>query len=90
MQSAVEISLYPLQDNYLEIIKWFIQRLDNYPQLQRKTNAMSTQLKGPHDELMKILSDEMAAAYEKYGRSDFVCKFIPGGLDLDYKEESTT
>ncbi|TCI03249.1 hypothetical protein EZV61_10225 [Corallincola luteus] len=86
MKTAVEISLYPLQDNYIDIIKWFIGRLDAYPELERKTNGMSTQIQGDHNAIMTILSDEMANAYEKWGRGVFVCKFIPGGVNLDHSE----
>lgn len=89
MQTAVEISLYPLRDNYLEVIKWFIARIDNYPQIRRSTNGMSTQLQGEHAELMQFISLEMANAYDRFGRSVFVCKFIPGGVDLDYSDEGS-
>lgn len=84
--TAVEISLYPLQDNYLEVIRWFIQQLDGYPNIERRTNAMSTQLQGPHEELFALLASASAAAYRQFGRAVFVCKFIPGGLNLEYKE----
>ncbi|TKB57359.1 YkoF family thiamine/hydroxymethylpyrimidine-binding protein [Ferrimonas aestuarii] len=86
MKLAVEISLYPLQDNYLLPIKWFIERLDAYPEIQRKTNAMSTQLLGDYDQVMSLLAVEMKAAHEKWGKGVFVCKFIPGGVNLDHSE----
>jgi uncharacterized protein YqgV (UPF0045/DUF77 family) len=86
MKTAIEISLYPLQDNYIEIIKWFIHRFDGYPNVERLTNGMSTQLQGPHEEIMALLSTEMKAAYQQWGRSVFVCKFIPGGVNLTHTE----
>ncbi len=86
MKTAVEISLYPLQDDYLNIIKWFIERLRHYPEFERQTNGMSTQLQGEHAELMAMLSTEMEAAYAQWGRSIFVCKFIPGGVNLEHSE----
>lgn len=84
--TAVEISLYPLQDNYLEVIRWFIQQLDGHPGIERHTNGMSTQLQGPHDTLFALLAEASAAAYRKFGRAVFVCKFIPGGVNLEHRE----
>ncbi|SDJ66920.1 YKOF-related Family [Ferrimonas sediminum] len=86
MQLSVEISLYPLQDNYLAPIQWFIARMDSYPEIQRKTNAMSTQIGGDYDTVMALLATEMKAAHEQWGKGVFVCKFIPGGVDLDHSE----
>ncbi|GAA5187488.1 hypothetical protein [Ferrimonas gelatinilytica] len=86
MQLSVEISLYPLQDNYLSIIKWFIGRLDQYPDIQRITNGMSTQIGGDYDTVMALLATEMKASHENWGRGVFVCKFIPGGVNLDHSE----
>ncbi len=86
MQLSVEISLYPLQDNYLPIIKWFIERLDQYPEIQRLTNGMSTQIGGDYDTVMALLATEMKAAHQQWGRGVFVCKFIPGGVNLDHSE----
>ncbi|BDY04787.1 hypothetical protein [Ferrimonas sp. YFM] len=86
MQLAVEISLYPLKDQYLLPIKWFIERLDAYPDIQRKTNGMSTQLCGDYDVIMALLATEMKAAHQEWGKGVFVCKFIPGGVNLDHSE----
>ncbi|TKB50615.1 hypothetical protein FCL40_05550 [Ferrimonas sediminicola] len=86
MQLAVEISLYPLKDQYLRPIQWFIGRLDAYPEIQRKTNGMSTQLCGDYDTIMALLATEMKAAHREWGKGVFVCKFIPGGVNLDHSE----
>lgn len=86
MKLAVEISLYPLQSDYLQIIKWFIERLQTYPEIERHTNGMSTQIQGDHDAVMALLGTEMKAVHQKWGRGVFVCKFIPGGVNLDHSE----
>ena len=46
MRTAIEISLYPLDADYIPPIKAFIDRLNTYPELQVTTNAMSTQIAG--------------------------------------------
>lgn len=86
METAVEISLYPLQDNYIEVIRWFIRQLDGHPDIRRVTNGMSTQLQGPHYQIFALLADATAASYREFGRAVFVCKIIPGGVNLDHSE----
>ncbi|AFV00317.1 YkoF family thiamine/hydroxymethylpyrimidine-binding protein [Simiduia agarivorans] len=86
MQLTAEISLYPLRDDYIEPIKWFIGRLDQYPGITRVTNAMATQVSGDYDAVMQMLGVEMKAAHERFGRAVFVCKFINGALDLSHRQ----
>lgn len=86
MKLTAEISMYPLQDNYLDPICWFIERLDSYPGITRVTNAMATQVCGDYQELMSMLAIEMAAAHQKWGKAVFVCKFIGGELDLSHSQ----
>ncbi|MCF1427482.1 MAG: hypothetical protein LPD71_11255 [Shewanella sp.] len=83
---TAEISMYPLADNYLEPIHWFIKRLDNYPGIVRLTNAMATQVQGDYQEVMSMLACEMRAAHEQFGKAVFVCKFIGSELDLSHSE----
>ena len=86
MKLTVEISLYPLRENYVEPILWFIERLRQYPEIERVTNAMATQVAGDYDAVMTMLGTEMKAAHEKWGRAVFVCKFIGGALDLEHRQ----
>ena len=86
MKLTAEISCYPLQDNYLDPIQWFIDRLDSYDNIERKTNAMATQVCGEYGDVMAMLATEMKAAHEKWGKAVFVCKFIGGELDLSHTQ----
>ncbi|MCE9684824.1 MULTISPECIES: hypothetical protein [Shewanella] len=86
MKLTAEISMYPLQDNYLDPIRWFIARVDAYPNIERVTNAMATQVCGDYPDVMAMLAKEMAAAHQKWGKAVFVCKFIGGELDLAHSE----
>ncbi|MBW8192538.1 hypothetical protein K0504_15975 [Neiella marina] len=83
---TVDISMYPLKDDYLTPISWFIERLASYPNIKRTTNALATQICGPHDDVMAMLSTEMKAAHEAFGQAVFVCKFLPGERELDYQD----
>ncbi|WP_372870395.1 hypothetical protein [Shewanella sp.] len=86
MKLTAEISMYPLHENYIEPIRWFIGRLDSYPGITRRTNAMATQVQGDYQEVMTMLATEMQAAHEQFGKAVFVCKFIGGALDLSHSE----
>ncbi|SHF26940.1 YKOF-related Family [Microbulbifer donghaiensis] len=80
MKLSVEISMYPLKDEYIPSIQDFIDRLNRHPDLRVITNTMSTQVFGDYDLLMDVLKQEMRASYEKHGRAIFICKFIDGDL----------
>jgi uncharacterized protein YqgV (UPF0045/DUF77 family) len=79
MRTAVEISLYPLDADYIPPIKAFIDRLNTYPELQVTTNAMSTQIAGEHARVFEILGKETAITFGERGRKVFVMKVLGGG-----------
>jgi uncharacterized protein YqgV (UPF0045/DUF77 family) len=80
MQVSVEISKYPLDEQYLIPIKDFIDRLNQHPELIVVTNTMSTQVFGEYDRLMAILNTEIKRSFEQFGKMIFVCKFINADL----------
>ncbi len=81
MHLSVEISNYPLAEEYIPPIKDFIDRLNRHPDLTVLTNTMSTQIFGEYDILMPILTAEMRTSFQRYGKLIFVCKFINADLD---------
>jgi uncharacterized protein YqgV (UPF0045/DUF77 family) len=76
MKTTVEISKYPLNEDYEPPILDFIQRLNANENLTIKTNATSTQITGDYDEVMEILQKEMKTSFEKYGKAIFVMKVL--------------
>ena len=80
MKLSVEISKYPLADEYIPAIKDFISRLNNHNHLEVHTNTMSTQVFGDYDILMPILNDEMRHSFEQHGKMIFIIKFINANL----------
>jgi hypothetical protein len=83
MKISVEISKYPLADEYIIPIKDFIGRLNQHPQIQVLSNTMSTQIFGEFDILMPILNDEIRDSFSKFNKMIFVCKFINADLNPD-------
>ncbi|WP_115718799.1 hypothetical protein [Gallaecimonas mangrovi] len=79
MNLSVEISMYPLADNYIPPIQGFIDELNRHPELQVITNTMSTQVFGPYDTVLMVVGEAMKA-YHQTAKASFVCKFLGGDL----------
>jgi uncharacterized protein YqgV (UPF0045/DUF77 family) len=77
---AVDISLYPLNADYIPPIRSFIDRLKNHPGLALEYNSLSTQLSGDIDAVFAALKTEMARSFAAPQRSVFVLKML-GGAD---------
>jgi len=78
MRAAVDISMYPLTGDYRPSIQAFIDRLNTYPGLTVRTNSLATQIWGPLDQIMTMLSAEMARAAAEAPQLVFVMKVLPG------------
>jgi len=75
---AVDISLYPLDADYVPPIKDFIERLNRHEGLHVATNAMSTQVAGEHDRVFAALAAETKASFASGTRAVFVMKVLGG------------
>jgi uncharacterized protein YqgV (UPF0045/DUF77 family) len=78
MRAAVEISMYPLTGEYRSPIQAFIDRLNTHPQLTVNTNTLATQIWGPLDQIMSILTEEMTRSAAGAPQLVFVMKVLPG------------
>lgn len=81
MNTSVDISYYPLKDEFIPPIKDFIKRLNNYSNIVVKTNGISTQVFGKYDELMAILTKEIKKSMN-LPHSVFVLKIINTDLQI--------
>lgn len=80
MKASVDISMYPLDENYGTAILQFLKRIKKHEGLTLKTNTMSTQIFGEYDHLMKVLTNEMKTAFEDDKAVVMVMKIV--NLDL--------
>jgi uncharacterized protein YqgV (UPF0045/DUF77 family) len=76
MKVAVDISLYPLQDDLIPPIVDVINRLKAYDNLYVDTNSMSTQIRGEYDDVMSALKGEIGATFEALPKAVFVLKLL--------------
>ena len=76
MKVAVDISLYPLDADFIPPIKNVIDRLNMHDELEVWTNAMSTQLIGEFDDVMNALKEELGTTFELLPKAVFVIKMF--------------
>jgi len=76
MDIGVEISLYPLHQQYIPPIQDFIDRLNLDGRLRVVTNSMSTQVFGDYDAVMQTLVRELRVTFEGNDKAVFVMKVL--------------
>ena len=86
MNVSIDISYYPLKDEFIPPIKDFIDRLNSYNNITVKTNGMSTQVFGKYFEVMEILTKEIHGSFE-LPHSVFILKIINADLQVFSKDQ---
>lgn len=77
MRISLDISLYPLNEDYIAPIKGFIAAVNAVEGLDIVTNAMSTQIRGESDIIFDLLKAEVPKVFEE-NRAAFIIKAIKG------------
>ena len=77
MLLSVEISMYPFKGDYIPAIRAYIEKLNQYEDLEVETFPTSTVIMGEYDRVMSIISDSVKWSFEHYGKAVFVTKLIP-------------
>ncbi|MCE1200706.1 MAG: hypothetical protein LWX09_01245 [Bacteroidia bacterium] len=85
MNISVEISYYPLHEEFIPPIKNFIERMNEHKNITCATNGMSTQVFGSYEAVMSALTTEIRRSFE-LPHSVFVLKII--NKDLNIKDGS--
>ena len=76
MDIGVEISLYPLNANFIPPIQGFIDRLNADGRFKVHTNSMSTQIFGRYEDIFAALTRELRATFETNDKAVFVMKVL--------------
>lgn len=79
MKVSVELSYYPLNEEFIPHIINFIESLKQTVGIEAVTNGMSTQVFGEYDVVMQALTTEIKKAFE-LPHSVFVMKLINADL----------
>jgi uncharacterized protein YqgV (UPF0045/DUF77 family) len=76
MDIGVEMSLYPLNQDYIPAIQNFIDRLNADGRFKIITNSLSTQVFGNYDDVFNLIVKEMRATFEQGDKAIFVMKVV--------------
>jgi hypothetical protein len=76
MEIGVEISLYPLNADYIPPIQDFIDRLNARAKFKVITNSMSTQVFGSYEDVFGALVPEIRRTFETNAKAVFVMKVL--------------
>ena len=80
MRVAVDISLYPLADDFIPPIKDVIERLNANSSVEVATNKMSTQIRGDYDDVMAALNQEIKKTFDQCPKAVFAIKILNNPL----------
>jgi len=81
MQVAVDISLYPLDEDFIPPIKDVIERFNRHDNIEVVTNPMATQLRGEYVDVMNALRQEIGETFEQHPKAVFAIKILNNPID---------
>ena len=76
MRVAVDISLYPLSEDFIPPIDDVIDRLNTYGSIEVEKNAMSTQLRGEYNDVMGALHKGIGTNFATVPKAVFAIKIL--------------
>jgi len=88
MNVTVEISMYPLREDYEEQILDFLDRIHQQSDLEIRVNALSTQIQGEFDLVFATVHGAIKEVYQEEVKATFVMKVLRGDIDLAYRHDA--
>lgn len=82
MKVTVEISLYPLHNEFEQIVIDYIQSLQKAEDIEVSVNGLSTQVFGEYDHVMNLLNELNKFTLTQY-RSVILMKMAAGEKSID-------
>ena len=80
MKVSVDLSLYPLADDYVPVIIDLIHRLEHHSDIEVVRTALSTQLFGELARVLAVIGEELQRTWTEHGRAVLVAKFAFGDV----------
>lgn len=77
---TVEISCYPLTEDYLRVVDQFIRNMANCTDIKTITHHSSTLVIGEGVEVFGALQTEIERTFTEEGKASFVMKVLGGDL----------
>jgi uncharacterized protein YqgV (UPF0045/DUF77 family) len=82
MRVTAELSLYPLEDQYIDRIEAVIRALRAEAGLEIVVNQMSTQIRGELGEVMAAIEHVLAGSFADGGPQALVAKILNADLPI--------
>lgn len=76
MKISAELSLYPLREAPIPLIEEYIKLLNQQPDIEVRTNSMSTQIFGEYEAVMNAIQTCTREAFASDSSVSLVCKFL--------------
>ncbi|MFO8066835.1 MAG: YkoF family thiamine/hydroxymethylpyrimidine-binding protein [Bacteroidales bacterium] len=80
MKVSIELSLYPLSEEYIPQIIDFIHCLKQNKDVEMEVNDMSTQIFGEYSVVMSLLTNEIEKTFKANNKAVVVMKILNVGL----------
>ena len=80
MIATIEISHYPLKDDYEGPILTFINALKTKSEVKVWSNGMSSYIQGEWFEMMKIVTEQLYPLFENNAHSATILKIVPRAM----------
>ena len=81
MGVSIEISMYPLREQYKPLILDFVERIRQKEGIEVLSNNMSTRIFGLYDEVMPMLTEELRQSFETPNAIVVVMKLVNRDLN---------
>lgn len=85
MNITAELSLYPLSDNYIAIVKGYLVDLNAINGLEVRTHALSTEIFGDFETVMAAIQSATRAVFEADPAAVLIAKY----LNRDRRDKGT-
>ena len=82
MKVTIDISMYPIKDEYIKPIDGFIKIINKFSDLRVMTYPTSTIIQGEYEYTMNALKETITKASKEYGMAIYVTKIIPNYMAL--------
>ena len=77
MNLSIELTAYPLEDEYLPVVEKYIKHLRSYKNIKIEVFPTCSVLFGKHDDVMEALSSSIKWSVENKNKVVFISKFLP-------------
>ena len=77
MNLSIELTAYPLEDEYLPVVEKYIKHLRSYKNIKIEVFPTCSVIFGKHDDVIEVLSSSIKWSVKQKNKIVFLSKFLP-------------